>query len=432
MTYKRNKVLARILSFWIPIKNYRKKVRERILHYLNLLEAQKSQKRNSLLLNKVRNKIKNNQKINATFLVMYDSVFPAQKIFEDLLNDAMFSVSLLVVPDVSRGHDNMLLQMKKTFKFYSEKFPNVYLSYDMNNSCFIENILAENDIVFACSPYDDMTHLFYQINTLKNTNLVIYFDYGPIVSNWYIMQTGNHLILHHIYKYYTYYASSFSRQFKNSIVCGCLKMDSLANIKKYHYEKKRIIIAPHHTIDICSDITFSNFLAYHDFFLSLPEKYPQIEWIFRPHPLLFINLKKYNIWSEEKIQQYLDKFKSYKNVIYQNGGDFFEVFVNSDGLIHDCGSFMVEYLYTNHPVCYLLKDKERNRDNFNEFASQCIDVHYKAYNKNDIINFIEKVILEEEDTLEEKRKKFFNQNIKHDYPNTSQKIIFELKREMTE
>lgn len=429
MTYKQINTLAKILSFWLPIRNYRRKLREKILHYLNLLESKKSQKRNLVLLKQIKNKVKNNQKINITFLIMYDSVFPAQKIFEMMQDDPIFNASLLVIPDTSRNHANMLLQLEKTFNFYSKKFPNVYLSYNSTNNTF-KNISTDNDIICACSPYDNMTHPFYQIATLKNTNLVIYFDYGLIVSNWYIHSSNNHLILHHIYRYYTYYESHFSKQFKNSKICGCLKMDSLANIQKISSSKKRIIIAPHHTIDIFPDIAFSNFLTYYDFFLSLPKKYSQIEWIFRPHPLLFINLKNNNIWSEEKIQQYLDKLKNYKNVIYQNGGDFFDVFVNSDGLIHDCGSFMVEYLYTNHPACYLLKDKEKNQNNFNDFALNCIDVHYKAYNENDIINFIEEVILNSKDSLKEKREIFFNQNIKHDYPNTAKNVIFELKKEI--
>ncbi|EAJ6871424.1 hypothetical protein YN62_01160 [Campylobacter coli] len=429
--YKKINVLAKALSFWIPFGKYRKKLRRKILHHLNLLEAKKSQKRNLILLNKIKSKTKSNQKIRITFLVIYDSIFPAQEIFKELLNDPMFDVSLLVIPDISRGHSNMLLQLEKTFNFYSRKFSNVYMSYDLNSNTF-KNISMVNDIICACNPYDDMTHPFYQISTLKNTNLVIYFDYGLIVSNWYILYNDSHLILHHIYKYYTCYESSFSKQFQNSIVCGCLKMDSLANVEKISSSKKRIIIAPHHTIDIFSNIAFSNFLIYHEFFLSLPEKYPQIEWVFRPHPLLFVNLENNNLWSKEKIQQYLNKFKSYKNVIYQNGGDFFNIFVNSDGLIHDCGSFMVEYLYANHPACYLLKDKEKNQNNFNDFALNCIDVHYKAYNENDIISFIEKVILKNEDILEEKRKTFFNQNIKHDYPNTAKKVILEFKKEIIE
>ncbi|MBF7045962.1 CDP-glycerol glycerophosphotransferase family protein [Campylobacter volucris] len=429
MTYKQINTLAKILSFWLPIRNYRRKLREKILHYLNLLEAKKSQKRNLVLLEKIKNKAKNGKKVNVTFLVMYDSVFPAQKIFEMMLNDILFNASILVIPDISRSNSNMLFQLKKTFNFYSRNFPNVHSSYNMIDNTFI-NFLTESDIVCPCSPYDIMTHSFYQISTLKSASLVIYFDYGSIVSNWYIHTSNNHLILHHIYKYYTYYESNFSKQFKNSKICGCLKMDSLINIQKISSSNKRIIIAPHHTIETFSDISFSNFLTYHNFFLSLPKKYPQIEWIFRPHPLLFINLKNNNIWSEEKIQQYLDKFKSYKNVIYQDGGDFFDVFVNSDGLIHDCGSFMVEYLYTNHPVCYLLKDKEKNQNNFNDFALNCIDVHYKAYNENDIINFIEEVILNSKDPLKEKREIFFNQNIKYDYPNTAKKIISELKKEI--
>ena len=65
-------------------------------------------------------------------------------------------------------------------------------------------------------------------------------------------------------------------------------MDNLAKQPIRKRERKTIIIAPHHTIEakFRNSIGLSNFLEYAELFQELPKKYPQIDFIFRPHPLL--------------------------------------------------------------------------------------------------------------------------------------------------
>lgn len=48
--------------------------------------------------------------------------------------------------------------------------------------------------------------------------------------------------------------------------------------------------------------------------------------------------------------------QSYSNVECQDGGDYLQSFVDSDGMIQECSSFLTEYLYTDNFGCYLLKN----------------------------------------------------------------------------
>ena len=129
-----------------------------------------------------------------------------------------------------------------------------------------------------------------------------------------------------------------------------------------------------------------------------------------------MTLEKDSLWGKKKVQQYLDEMTSNKNVEYQEGGEYFETFVNSDALIHDCGSFTAEYLFTNHPCCFMLKDDKTTDKNSNDFHKACINNHYKAYNQEQIIDFIENVVIKEKDTMFEKRKKFKEENLLINYP----------------
>ncbi|WP_144666841.1 hypothetical protein [Campylobacter jejuni] len=424
--------IAKFFTFWIMNKKLRKKTRKNIYYYFKYPSVRSIEYNIKKNVNLIKEKIVCGQKIKIAFFVMYDSVFPGINIFEKMRKDEQFEACIIVIPDISRGVENMLYQMEKTYKNLSKKYNNVHFSYDKQKGRFID-FSSKYDMICILNPYDDMTYKFFTVFYNCKKSLIFYFDYGYVVSNWYFSNSNGHGALKYIYKYFSIINSKFIRDFeelKNMCFFGYPKMDLLNDIVKKKNNRKKIIIAPHHTVSISDGICFSNFLNYYNFFLELPKKYPQIDWVFRPHPLLFIMLEKKEIWTKTQIKKYLEDIASNENVEYQEGGDYFETFVNSDAIIHDCGSFMAEYLYVGHPACYMLKSDEENQKNYNDFARACIDVHYKAYCENDIIKFIEKVVLFNSDEMKHHRDDFFQKNIKFEFPYTSDKIIKYLKKEL--
>ena len=115
--------------------------------------------------------------------------------------------------------------------------------------------------------------------------------------------------------------------------------------------------------------------------------------------------------------------KSYKNVRYSDGGNYLRDFAESDALIQDCGSFLVDYFYTKKPQCYMLKNKEQINETFSDFGKLCLENVYKAYNSDDIINFINEVVINENDYMKDQRDKFAEAEVMINYPNVSEKIV---------
>lgn len=113
-----------------------------------------------------------------------------------------------------------------------------------------------------------------------------------------------------------------------------------------------------------------------------------IQIVFKPHPLLLTKL--YNIWGKEKTDHYYSQWEKGDNTQIALG-DYVPLFLYSDAMIHDCGSFTVEYLYTKKPVMYLVKD-EHHADDLNEFGKKAFDLHYKGRCVEDVENFIKDVI----------------------------------------
>lgn len=155
--------------------------------------------------------------------------------------------------------------------------------------------------------------------------------------------------------------------------------------------------------------------------------WPEIDFVFRPHPLLFFNLTSNRLWTQKQVDQYIATIQSFPNASYDNSGDYFELFANSDAMIHDCSSFIGEYLFTEKPCCYMLKSPAQIEDVFLPMGVNCMKHYYKAYSKEDIIYFIDDVVVRGNDPLKAGREEFSRKELKFNYPHSSQMVLDMIK-----
>jgi CDP-glycerol glycerophosphotransferase (TagB/SpsB family) len=167
-------------------------------------------------------------------------------------------------------------------------------------------------------------------------------------------------------------------------------------------EKKRLIWAPHHTIDDNKAfISFSSFLVYFDFMIELAIKYKdKIHITFKPHPILKPKLYQNKDWGQTKTDEYYEQWTQLDNGQIAEG-EYIDLFLTSDALIHDSGSFLIEYLYTLKPVLRTDRDSFIT-DRLNSFGKMAFDQHYHAKNKEEVEAFIVDII-NDVDTLKEER-----------------------------
>lgn len=429
--------LIKLISKFILSRENRHKFRK------TMLEKQKHkyflwlQKKYQKIIAKKKFSEKN--KIRVAFLVVYDSVFASSPLYEKMLQDPLFSPFIVVIPDVARGYENMLYQMEKTFNNLSKKYENVLVGYQKNADTYWD-MANKCDLMVMVNPYDIMTHNNFSIaHFAKCGVLPVFISYG-FFPDYY---ARNHIInldslnmcwkvlvdTHDNWedvKQYTFLKGA------NAVLTGYCKMDDIALVKEKARKRKKIIIAPHHTVSKEYEKTFaiSRFLTYANFFLELPKRYPDIDFVFRPHPLLFVALRNQELWGEKKTDEYLQKMTANTNVEYQDGGDYFDSFVNSDAIIHDCSSFVVEYLFTGHPACYLLRDKEEITDIFMSLGQECLQHYYQAFDEGQIIEFIEEVVIKGNDSLQKERVGFVNQKLKINYPDVAGHIVKIIKESL--
>jgi len=202
-----------------------------------------------------------------------------------------------------------------------------------------------------------------------------------------------------------------------------VKMDELAQIPVDTSRRKRILVCPHHTVMNWSPLNISNFRTYAEQILELPRRYPDIDFVFRPHPMLFDNLRKNKLWTEAQIQQYLDTIERTPNMTYSVEGDYMELFVNSDAMIHDCSSFIGEYLFTEHPCCYMFKPETKMDEVYTPLGMKCLENYYPAHSWQDVTDFIDSVVLGGQDPMKAQREQFVRKTLKIGYPNGAKNVV---------
>lgn len=198
--------------------------------------------------------------------------------------------------------------------------------------------------------------------------------------------------------------------------------------KKQDREKKRIIWAPHHSIDPENYIHFSTFMSFADTMLELAEKYKDaVQFVFKPHPVLAKKLGV--VWGEERRKAYYERWDRMENGQLCEG-KYIDLFKYSDAMIHDCCSFMVEYHYTLNPVMYLTGPCTEH-DNFMPWAEEAFSLHYMGRTREDIEKFIINVI-EGEDPMRKTREEFYRKNLVPPHGKTACENIIDSILELSE
>lgn len=85
-----------------------------------------------------------------------------------------------------------------------------------------------------------------------------------------------------------------------------------------------------------------------------------------------------------------------------------DLFKTSDALIHDSSSFIVEYQILNKPTLFVVRDEEAICKDLNRFGRQFFYAQRLAYNKEDIIEFVNDVINDVDIKHEERESIIYN------------------------
>lgn len=410
-----NRLIYRI----VYIKNKRKFVRM-------------SKKYNQNKIN-IINRISKKDKIDIIFFVNNMGMWKYNGLVQLLLNDNRYNILLIPFTDLSKDiernkkdHDDIIGYC------INNKIP--YLSgCDFILNKYRDLSFLDPDVVVYTQPYN-IGNKKWGIDKYVSNSLFLYTPYGLSVTG--VKELYDTYLLNIAWKIFAanklekrILINNRSLKYDNVCITGASIYDDIKKAKVDNSpwkctNKTKIIWAPHHSIDSTNSFSTSNFERISDEMIRLAKKYSEVvEICFKPHPALYDRLiEKYGIsWTNN----YYEIWNNMPNT-FVCLGSYVELFAFSDGMIHDCCSFIGEYLYTNKPVMYIAKKGVVPAGVDNEFGVLCYNQHYCGYEINDIDNFIIQVI-NKEDPLKESRDIFVKHYI---LPPNNNSVADNMKREI--
>ena len=358
------------------------------------------------------NKIKRKEVISVLFVLNDLSKWKSENLYLRMLEHNAFTPILGVTYHEGESIDQQKEKRSILEKYLKEK----NYKYQILNSTLRPN----PDIVIYTEPYGNaipkhqsvyryFNSLFVSINySCHTTHLNI--DYFALLHQWaWIDCYESQKAIEDAYHYIGHKRESIQ-------LTGLPMIDKLLETpnrdpwKIQRQYKKRIIWAPHHSLGGFDgeSIIYSTFLEYAEFMLLLAKKYEdKIQMAFKPHPLLKDKLD--SVWGKEKADQYYKKWADLDNGQLEIG-DYHDLFVTSDALIHDCSSFIVEYQVINKPSLFIVKNLDDISKDLNRFGEDAFFAQTLAKTQDDVEKFIID-ILKGKDPSKDKRQNFLNSDI---------------------
>lgn len=389
------------------------------------------------------------KKVRVAFLLDSIVSFPAINVYKEMLNETIFEpfiiFSTIIEPKGDKKiFENYISELKTLWE--CENFT-VIPAYDKNMN-FNPFEKFKIDIIFASNYYIENQSRFISSTYLNCNYLVCMINYGFNVANNYEYHYNNRNI-NTAWKYfvesYVEYEElkRYSMHFGlNAVLTGSPRLDDfhkpLKNDclpKKIDNQRPIVIYAPHWSINNpIRHLAWATFDIYHEYFFKLMENNPDINFVFKPHPSLFLRLSELNLMTHEQFSNFCEKWNSMPNGLYFSDENFIDLFRRSDLLITDSGSFIFYWLPTKKPCMYLVNPqigKENFLMGYTTLARRILEAYYHCYDLEDIEKDFEK-FREGKLTID---KKLYDSLLKNLFPfrgSASKRIVHYIKDVLTD
>lgn len=386
-------------------------------------------------------KMKRGEPVRSVFLVYSTSMFPTRPLFDEMRKDSVFDPKIAIVPDLRWDKEKTERDLIKVRAELGQSYPDVvFLDMRRDERGEWPDILSDSDIAVWNTPYPLSNFRYNPHWAVGRSFLPIHANYGYCMAGteWYMR----------LHNFGYFWKALFENEHNmaeyrarsriggiNGVCSGYVKMDALPPpTRRPQGARKRVLLCPHHSIYAGGGhgvFAASNFLRFADFFATLPDRYPEIDFVFRPHPHLFPRLESRLVWGRRRANAWKARFLAHSNVRLSEGGNYFDEFADADAIVQDCGSFLSEWLYTGKPGCYMLRPDEPLEQTFPTFGLECLKRYYQARTETDIVDFLDKVVLGGKDPMKADRDAFFP-TVAVNHPHAARAALDDIKRSLAD
>ena len=372
------------------------------------------------------------RKIVVAFIVQYVPAWNKLKPIYDRLNiDNDFVTLLLCVPSVfneSRVVDTQISEnTNDTFEYLKNQGYHCINAFDGEKWFDLKK--CEPDYVFHSRPYNHFMPKQYISSEISKYALICNVLYSTFSTQEIVNTTLNFDFFKDVYCYFSFDQNdknSYEEKFKFGIdkcVQQCyiyggtgLEQILLSKCEKEKNKfKKTVLWTPRWSTDPI--IGGSNFFRYKNVIMGLIERYPDVKFIIRPHPLMFGNFIKTGEMTKEEVSDFKKYCFETDNVCLDEKKEYIKTFWQSDFIIADPSGIVAEYYITNKPIIYCAPKTEFI---YSEYLLQVFRNSYVVKESYELVDFFE-MLYKDNDYKKTERSKSFNV-IFGDFENSSKNI----------
>lgn len=373
------------------------------------------------LINRKVKALRCKKKIRVLFIAFNVSNWKYDSLFRAMQANSRFSPTVLIVPEMQIRDLSQRAEKMKMLREYCHRSHYPFFSLcNADGDTKDRSISSEYDILVYTKPYLGSVPASLDYPLYKDRlMLAIHYACHSVDADWACNQP------YQLWAWMDFYENETTARgsaqikkcgMRNNVVTGLPVFDSFMLPPRSNPWKsqpnhvRKIIWAPHWTIP-----TSDSWLGRYSNFLSMAEAMRDLavvtrgtfQWAFKPHPLLRHNLYSHPDWGKNRTDEYWRWWLEQSNTQLEDG-EYSDLFLTSDALIHDCCSFSCEYHFTEKPVLFICDNEEKHIDNLNEMAVAGFMAQYIGKGMVDVKQFLKEVVLRGVDPKLDERMKFRN------------------------
>ena len=304
-------------------------------------------------------KTSGNKPAEILFLCQYPPAWNKMKsIFEMMLKDDRFNVKILAVPDNINKPDD------KIYEFFSGIYGRDIVINAYKNGTWYNIKQLMPDYVFYQRPYDQYLPKPYRSGVVSGYSKICHLVYGYTMIEALKEICDNKLFYRNVYIYFAEntisrddnikrFKISHNKGYRKTLNIGYPVLEYFVRHKadeKEENDKFKVLWTPRWSDD--KEAGGSNFLTYKDKIITLVNDNTDLNVVFRPHPMTFDHFISVGKLTQEDVDSYLKLYDENDSLEYNNTAEYVDVFWNTDVLLSDLSSVMVEYFVTGKPIIY--------------------------------------------------------------------------------
>lgn len=356
----------------------------------------------------IQQKKNRHEKIQVYFLCQYIQGWnKIENVYREMEKSELIDVHMLAIPDdISKFPEN------PEFEFWKKQDPKAINA--VQNGKWYDLHAANPDYVFIQRPYNNYLPIEYHTTTIYQYAKLCYIPYGYLLANIRsVVSPPEFAELVYMFFSENIYEKKYLDEchpnmklfhIKKNLSLGYpaldIKSDDEKGISAFERIKNKeslykIIWTPRWTTD--EKLLGTNFFKYKDEFVKFIQERKEFGGVFRPHPLAFQNFIQTGKMKEQEVESYLKNFT--ERLVYDKTSLYYKTFEESDCLITDFSSIIVEYLATEKPIIFCHEDDSMLNETMLEISKGC----YRANTWEEIVKYLE-MLNNNIDPLRETRK----------------------------